>query len=149
MKPDIVNDIVTMHQKFKVNGWVDNRVYNKEWKLLEDFLRFRLNMLEEEFNETFDATYRAKNAEEVVDGLIDMIVIAVGTLDAFGIDIKEAWDEVHRANISKEVGIKPQRPNPLGLPDLIKPEDWKGPNHSINTGFIGIIFEELYKRKKN
>ena len=34
----------------------------------------------------------------------------------------------------KEVGVKPSRPNPLGLPDLIKPEDWEAPNHEGNYG---------------
>ena len=34
--------------------------------------------------------------------------------------------------MSKESGVKPSRPNPLGLPDLIKPEGWTGPDHSEN-----------------
>ena len=46
-----------------------------------------------------------------------------------GIDAHKAWHEVHKANMSKEVGVKESRPNPLGLPDLIKPEGWKAPSH--------------------
>ena len=76
------------------------------------------------------------DAEEVVDGLIDLCVVAIGTLDALGVDPYKAWDEVHKANMAKEVGVKPTRPNPLGLPDLVKPEDWVGPSHKGNHGSL-------------
>ena len=36
--------------------------------------------------------------------------------------------------MAKEPGVKPGRPNPFGLPDLIKPEGWQGPNHEDNHG---------------
>jgi hypothetical protein len=36
--------------------------------------------------------------------------------------------------MNKKVGIKETRPNPLGLPDLIKPKDWKAPSHKGNHG---------------
>ena len=52
------------------------------------------------------------------------------------VDAQKAWEEVHGCNMSKERGIKESRPNPLGLPDLIKPEGWKGPNHDDNTGYL-------------
>ena len=57
------------------------------------------------------------NPEEMIDGLIDLCVIAIGTLDIAGVDADKAWEEVLEANMAKEVGIKPGRPNPLGLPD--------------------------------
>jgi predicted HAD superfamily Cof-like phosphohydrolase len=62
--------------------------------------------------------------------------VAIGTLDSMGIDSYEAWNKVLRANLSKEVGIKPERPNPLGLPDLIKPAGWKAPSHANNHGLL-------------
>ena len=41
--------------------------------------------------------------------------------------------------MAKEVGIKKERPNPYGLPDLIKPDDWEPPCHEDNHGkFEGI-----------
>ena len=61
-------------------------------------------------------------------------VIAIGTLLAFGVDVEKAWDVVHKANMAKEVGTKPERPNPLGLPDLMKPEGWENPSHNGNYG---------------
>ena len=76
------------------------------------------------------------SAKKAVDGLIDMCVFAIGTLDAFGIDPHSAWSEVMLANITKEPGVKESRPNPLGLPDLIKPENWEGPDHRGNHGCL-------------
>ena len=36
--------------------------------------------------------------------------------------------------MNKEVGEKPSRPNPLGVPDLIKPDTWYPPSHEGNHG---------------
>jgi len=60
---------------------------------------------------------------------------------AIGVDANAAWDQVYKANMSKEVGIKEGRPNPLGLPDLVKPEGWKGPSHEGNHGNITDSFQ--------
>ena len=72
--------------------------------------------------------------EEFIDGHIDLCVIAIGTLLAFDVNVEKAWNEVHKANMAKEVGTKPERPNPLGLPDLMKPEGWENPSHDGNHG---------------
>ena len=80
-----------------------------------------------------------KDNEEIVDGLIDLCVVAIGTLDAFDIDANKAWDAVLKANMKKEVGKKETRPNPLGLPDLVKPEGWEAPSHEGNHGKLNDI----------
>ena len=129
---EFVKDIRNMHKQFGVHQWLrDSKNKNK----LRDFMVFRLDFLEEEFEETQKAFFK-NDREEIVDGLIDLCVIAIGTLNAFDIDAHEAWDRVHKANMAKEVGIKPGRPNPLGLPDLIKPKGWKGPEHNDNIGLL-------------
>ena len=130
MSVDWVRDIAEMHQKYGVHEWIKN---NPE--KLEQLLHFRVAFLKEEFDETFKATGE-KDAEEIVDGLIDLCVVAIGTLDVMGIDADEAWYNVHKANMAKEVGVKESRPNPLGLPDLIKPEGWKAPDHTGNHGLL-------------
>lgn len=129
MSSNWVNDMNSMHVKYGVHGSVDKMDKGK----LQAFLDFRLNFLEEELNETRAAAQNG-DAEEIVDGLIDLCVVAIGTLDAFEVDAHKAWDEVLKANMAKEVGVKEGRPNPLGLPDLVKPEGWVGPSHEGNTG---------------
>ena len=136
MSKDWVNDIHEMHKKYGVHEWVEKNKGNKE--LMTKFLDFRLDFIEEEFNETLKAVHNDSDAQEVVDGLIDLCVVAIGTLDAFGVDAHKAWDEVHKANMAKNVGVKPERPNPLGLPDLIKPEGWEAPSHEGNEGILPL-----------
>ena len=134
MSTNWVSDIEDMHTKYGVNEKI--RTFDKE--KLKQFLEFRVAFLEEELNELKD---NIDNPEEVVDALIDLCVVAIGTLNAFDINADRAWDAVHDANMAKEVGIKASRPNPLGLPDLIKPEGWRAPSHENNYGLLNKIAE--------
>lgn len=126
-----VKDIEDMHNKFGVN----EKIRQFDEAKLKKFLQFRINFLQEELDEMKNA----KNADDVVDALIDLCVVAIGTLNAYDVDSYEAWNRVHIANMSKEVGIKASRPNPLGLPDLIKPEGWKAPTHEDNVGLLAKL----------
>lgn len=138
----LIEDNVDMHWKFGVHLWVNKKLKEKDYETLSKFLRFRMAFITEELSETNTAIYN-KDAEEVVDGLIDILVVTLGTLDAFGVKTEDAWNEVHRANMSKEVGVKETRPNPLGLPDLVKPRGWKPPNHSKNTGILKEVLDAM------
>ena len=129
---DWANDIAMMHHKFGVREWFENNKDDKD--LMAKYLRFRLKMCMEEMNETIDAAIFDRDAEEVVDGLIDLCVFAIGTLDVFGVDANAAWDKVYEANMAKSPGVKPGRPNPFGLPDLLKPAGWTPPSHEDNHG---------------
>ena len=128
---DWANDIYMMHNKFGVKEWFEANKDNKD--LMDKYLRFRLSMCKEELDETL-AAIDNKDPEEIVDGLIDLCVFAIGTLDVFNIDAHKAWDSVYKANMSKSPGVKEGRPNPFGLPDLIKPDGWTAPSHEDNHG---------------
>lgn len=129
-----VKDIYDMHTKFGVREAIE-KLSPEE---LNEFLQFRIRFLEEELNETKKAA-KEKDAEEIVDGLIDLCVVAIGTMDAFGVNAYQAWNQVQIANMAKEVGIKESRPNKLGLPDLIKPEGWTPPSHKGNHGKLNEL----------
>jgi NTP pyrophosphatase (non-canonical NTP hydrolase) len=128
---DWANDIYMMHNKYGVREWFEKNKDDKE--LMRKYLMFRMLMINEELHETLQAV-NTGNSEEIVDGLIDLCVFAIGTLDVFGVDANKAWDEIYRANMDKKAGVKPGRPNPFGLPDLLKPGGWQGPNHEDNHG---------------
>lgn len=136
MSKDWVKDINEMQYKYGVHKWIHDNRNNPDQ--LKRYLEFRIDFLQEELSET-EAALVCMDSEEIVDGLIDLCVVAIGTLDAFGVDPYKAWDEILKANLAKEVGVKPERPNPMGLPDLIKPEDWEGPDHSDNHGKLNNI----------
>lgn len=80
--------------------------------MLIEFLKFRYNFLKEELEEGISAIDE-RNADEIVDSLVDLVVVAVGTLDLLQVDFKKAWYSVLEANMNKEVGVKEGRPNPL------------------------------------
>jgi|TARA_B100000035_G_scaffold313420_1_gene327087 predicted HAD superfamily Cof-like phosphohydrolase len=134
---DWANDIYMMHNKFGVKEWFEANKDNKD--LMDKYLRFRLSMCKEELDETLDAIDK-NDPEEIVDGLIDLCVFAIGTLDVFGVDANKAWDSIYEANMAKSPGVKEGRPNPFGLPDLIKPEGWQGPSHEDNHGDLNNCF---------
>lgn len=156
MVGDWVADNMAMHDKFGVVEAVDQL---DEDKLLA-FLEFRLKFLEEELTEAHSAFARLKElraepekevvlsqegpklADDIVDAMIDLCVVAIGTLDALQVNPYLAWDRVHAANMAKEVGIKASRPNPLGLPDLVKPEGWTAPSHEDNLGILPRLYGE-------
>jgi len=133
MSKDWPKDIFNMHTHYDLHKVVRNMDSEK----LRKFLEFRIKFLQEELDEMRDAT----NAEDVVDALIDLCVVAIGTLDSFKIDSHLAWNNVLEANMNKKVGIKASRPNPLGLPDLNKPEGWTAPSHEGNHGLLNKVFD--------
>lgn len=133
-------DLADMHAHYGFHEKLDN----VDKKLLKEYLKFRIDFLQEEINE-MNAAYEAddwKSAEDVVDALIDLCVVAIGTLDLYKVDSQKAWEEVRKANMNKQVGIKESRPNPFGLPDLIKPEGWRAPKHGNNIGRLAEVFDK-------
>jgi len=130
-------DIARMHEKYGVT--IATAKFDSE--KLNAYLKFRFDFLQEELSEGM-AAIENHDSEEIVDALIDLCVVAIGTLEAYGVDANKAWHEVLVANMNKEVGIKASRPNPFGLPDLIKPTGWQGPSHKSNHGIIPKAFEK-------
>lgn len=128
MKPNPITDIESMmtHYNFKSEDLTPER------------LAFRFELLQEEINEL--ATARSnKDADECVDALIDIVVIALGTLHLSGVNVAQAWSAVHQANMNKLRGTKPGRPSDGW--DLYKPQDWTAPSHINNTGNLNSLFK--------
>ena len=120
----MIQDIRDMLHKF------DQHTKNMTDNQRKAFLRSRIAFMEEELNEMKEALF----TEDIVDAIIDLVYVAIGTLELFEVDTQKAWDAVHAANMSKEPGHNPTRPNAFGFPDLIKPAGWKAPCHIGNTG---------------
>ena len=64
MSNDWVDDINSMHEKFGVHDWV--RKIKRSWKMAE-FMKFRMNFIREEFNETIAAAKNADAEELLMD----------------------------------------------------------------------------------
>ncbi|QGZ14195.1 hydrolase [Rhizobium phage RL2RES] len=130
----------TMHRKYGFYDSVDG--FDKE-KFLK-FLEFRAEkQITEEVTEFLQAIkdyrYAAERDDvdamkaaihEINDAIIDMAVFMFGTatFTMTQAEMESSYSTVMEANLKKERGIKPGRPNPMGLPDLLKPEGWTAPD---------------------
>ena len=133
----MIGDIKKLNRYYKIYRFISKASDNEKLHYLE----FRAKFIQEELTELFEAINN-EEPDEVVDAFIDIIVIALGSLDAFDVDIKTAWKRVHYANMQKKIGVKDSRPNPLGLPDLVKPENWQAPQHFDNIGKLNFLDKE-------
>lgn len=128
-------DVSAMHVKFGHSDAVEKF----DPGTLAELYTFRLRFLNEELVEL----QSAKGPEDVVDALIDLCVVAIGTLDLFQVDAQEAWRRVTEKNMQKESGRNSKRPGSAALPDLIKPPGWEPPDHTDNVGKLREVFDHL------
>ena len=87
-----------------------------EWNKRE----LRISLMREELQELETALHKG-DLPGIADGAADLIVVTLGTMVTYGIDLRPIWDEVHRTNMLKKDG--PIRADGKKL----KPPDWKGP----------------------
>lgn len=97
------------------------------------FLTLRHNFIEEELRELNTAIYDA-DLVGAVDGLLDIIYVAIGTLYTLGLPFDPLWNAVHTANMQKERGLTKRGV----FYDARKPEGWVGPEAKIRQ-----ILQEL------
>jgi len=84
-----------------------------------------LGLIKEEYKELRDAV-KAKDEVEILDALIDIMVVTVGTAHAMGYDAEGAWNEVMKTNFAKidpETGTVRRREDGK----ILKPVGWKAP----------------------
>jgi predicted HAD superfamily Cof-like phosphohydrolase len=80
----------------------------------------RAELIREEAKELRHAL-RDRDMVKAIDGMVDLVVVTVGTAAEFGIDLDPFWNEVHRSNMAKAGG--PVREDGKRL----KPEGWTPP----------------------
>lgn len=117
-------DIKEFHRKFgleKRKGPVE---------LMEDEFLFRFRFIEEELEELLTA-WNESDLPGQIDALVDISVVVLGTAERMGIKWQHHWNEVHRANMSKErsEGDDDPRSKRASGFDIVKPEGWVGPDH--------------------
>jgi predicted HAD superfamily Cof-like phosphohydrolase len=110
-----VRDLMT---KFGIM-WFDSPGHLTTRKALE-----RHAFLQEELDE-FKRAVDSQDLEEQVDALVDLVYVAKGTALMLGVDWDRHWEEVHRANLSKERGVTKRG----AKVDLVKPPGWRPPDH--------------------
>ncbi len=120
LHPDLIADTKEFYDRF----FRDLPKFDKER------LSFRIRFLKEEMRET-ELAADLGDPEGVIDGCIDLMVVALGTLYEMGVNIGEAWNIVHEANMKKQRNPNPSRFGSAGF-DLTKPPGWISPSHKGN-----------------
>lgn len=114
-------DVVDFHKKFGIEQPTTPKLLDPPT------MDYRLKFLAEETSEIVKGYY-TKDLHEVADGLIDLVYVAMGTAYMMGIPWQELWDEVQRANMSKERAPSASYSKRGNSLDVIKPEGWKQPD---------------------
>ena len=118
---DLLKDIDNFHKKygFEKNEKVDIPDNS-------ELINFRTAFLMEELAEYTNAITK-KDAAGVLDALVDIVYIALGTAWLYNLPFEKAWNEVQKANMSK-IRAKDKTGKRGTKFDVIKPKDWKAPN---------------------
>jgi len=116
------DDVGAFHQKFDLpHGAPGPR------DVPESVARFRRKFLEEELEEFKDAQDR-DDIVGMADALVDLVYVALGTAHFYGLPWEALWDEVQRANITKERAASADASKRGSAWDVIKPSDWQPPD---------------------
>lgn len=111
---------------------LDGAEFQTPHHITERKLKERYDFMLEELNEFRDAVL-VQNMAEMADALVDLVYVAKGTANLMNLPWDELWNDVHRANMSKERGVG-KRGN---LVDCVKPPGWVGPRPEFILGEAG------------
>lgn len=118
----VFNDLRAFHEKFGLEKPELAEMLDEETQ------QFRRNFLQEELDE-YDNAILMEDLPEQIDALLDLVYIAVGTLDLMGVVSQAHWNEIQRANMEKERATHPSQSKRGSSLDVIKPKGWVGPDH--------------------
>lgn len=122
INPDLIMDVTAFHEKFnRPSRSLDNDIE-------ADLMKFRIRFLAEELKEINAASARG-DLVEILDGLVDLVYVAIGTAHQLNMNFAEAWRRVQEANMAK-VPVSAENPGKRGhATDIVKPEGWTPPCH--------------------
>ena len=129
--PSYFEDVGEFHRKFGLPHVDDGPPV----ELDRETLAYRTAFMLEELCE-FSRAASTNDLPKMLDALVDLAYIAIGTAHFKRLPFDAAWAEVHRANMAKERGPTAARGHHL---DVRKPDGWMPPD-------IEGVIEEHVKR---
>lgn len=137
-----MRDVEEFHKKYEL-------AYGGKPRMLpEDLADFRIGFMHEELDEYTGHTKRlahelqgdlfggnpstiSHHLEGLLDSLVDLTYVVMGTAHLHGFDFRAAWQRVHEANMKKiraSRAVRGKRGD--SKYDIIKPPGWKAPSHA-------------------
>jgi predicted HAD superfamily Cof-like phosphohydrolase len=121
-------DVGEFHRKFDLPSVNKSGPEPTDALKNKDLMKFRMGFLHEEMTE-IEKGIEEKDIAQVADGLVDLVYVAMGTAHLLGLPWQELWDEVQRANMTKERAAEDGSNSKRGSSfDVVKPEGWQGPD---------------------
>lgn len=114
------------HEHFKVS------CNDKPGPIDEEIANFRETFLDEELDE-ISTGYLKNDMEAVLDGLVDLVYVALGTAHLHGFNFNEAFRRVHAANMHKVRANSASDSKRNYSGDIVKPPGWTAPDLSDLT----------------
>lgn len=144
------DDVAAFHEKFGLT------LEGQGARLLApEMMSLRNSRLLEEYEEYCNAVVSALHdlqrgnvtevtdgLEAMLDGLVDLVYIALGTAYLHGFNFNEAWRRVHEANMLKVRAERAEQSRHGSKFDVIKPPGWKPPSH------FDLVHPNLYTRNE-
>ncbi len=96
--------------------------------LAKDVMDYRIDFIQEELDELIEAQVN-DDLEGMLDALVDIMYVTLGTAWLMNLPILDAWDRVHHANMQKvrvENSSDPRSKRNHHL-DIVKPDNWVRP----------------------
>jgi predicted HAD superfamily Cof-like phosphohydrolase len=124
--------VLLFHMQFNLPVGGTNLLFNEHGETSEAFT-FRAEFLMEELQEFIDAAHVGDRVK-ALDALIDLVYVALGTSLFMGVHAHqwdEAFDVVHRANMTKIRTPRPADSKRGSGFDVIKPEGFVPPEGLI------------------
>ena len=136
--------IVTLRIRLMVEELLGAIEVEKEWDQLDDVEKSRyLHHLVLNKSDELVKSMIEGDLVGVADGIADVLYVVIGTAIAYGINIQEVFNEVHRSNLSKTVwneelqrytiekdefgkGIKPPTYSPAALAPIVQRQILQG-----------------------
>lgn len=123
---DMLQDVVEFHQKYKLDA------HRREpgARVSDQLITFRLKFLLEELTE-LNVALGKQDLPEALDALVDLVYVALGTAYLLDLPFKEAWYQVHAANMQKRRASSAEQSKRGTQLDVVKPVGWRSPDHSF------------------
>lgn len=123
-----INDTEIFPQQ-RIYSVVDGELPEKPKLLpLSDHYNLRYNLENAIF--AYQKAYENNDENEMVKSLVELYLVALDGAFRMGFDRQRwniLWDDVQRANMSKERAVRPEQSKRGSAWDVIKPQGWQGP----------------------
>lgn len=114
-------DVQSFHEKFLIPRAERPTLPEAE------MAKFRDDFMQEELNE-YRLAIQQRDMAGVLDALVDLVYVALGTADIYGLPFEDAWRAVHSANMAKVRAARPEDSKRGTGFDVVKPAGWVKPD---------------------